>query len=1604
MGIMHLLLHSNYKFLDLHDINLKLNIFSCTGFLIRCSLPLLFPLVYQKIFILIILMHMFAFFSLLNFVKNFPIRSPVLNPLFSSLLLSFEMILLTMTFWAYFGVLLEETVFYIIMIGMVLCFKLGWTFSYSKKFNIFLSNFSYKGFVDYALEEMFYLFNNFQGSTSNFFLMLGILKFHTKACSNPLCKLKSKTMKKFHELPLIKKTNIINSFILQRFTKEIEKECKIKGNMNEVLIFKYISYLINSNCNTSKAFYETQKIKLLYQHRTFLGEILIASLLKKVEKKIQEIEKEKSIAQRKTLEKSLEVSSFFRICREKHLMEEKLKKLIQLKISFWETYKEGFESYDHLLKSLSDLFSKIGSFQEHLKELSMLSVDQYEKIVLFRFYSIFHCIIFNQLPEALQFEEQIDNIRKRFIHIDKEKLSPLMFLKDNVVVCEASFLNSNGKILETSKTEKLAKFFGYSMQDLKLVNTIDAFMPKFIADYHSKLIFWSYVKTRKEQIAYEWEVNSHAKDKEGFLFPVKMILGYNFHYMNDYVANAGIMRIQDNGYEEVLINPEGNILGFNREFFEFFQNKYPTITIKQLEAACLYCIIPRVKEIIEKEGVFKERKTLAIRNQLCVITLPHNLVDIIEVLLYYRLEVEKMEGASEKNSGYVSSSNTYRTNRSTYSNNPTKNSTAARTLKQNKDLFIRLNNFILKTQSLKTKKEVIIGLFQDHTLTPESIMDKLIEPHHSDRCKTVVDLSFKYLRYGKAQSNLISIGQVAFTKINQIEKSEAYALKEQNFEESMISGDLGKPMAKEESMISDNVLKPITLPPQNQPEFGLEFERLMISNPTSRSQPDSKINVIKANYSAESFENKEKNLYFVEKKADVKFNLLQTKEEEKEVNFIPVLFSMKTEEIKEKDEKILENFENMKLSLKSSSKSKTSDENKIKKVEGKNQTTEQFVLKEMEMQGSVKSSSTNTGKNSFNVLTILGMMHKKLPKNMLKLNYLLILQIILILCFCVIYYMFAGQYISSSYEPLKIAFTNQMQINAAIAVATTVFVNLENYQLGFKNLSNFELNEMFVILDKRYETATELFYQDRNTVENFDFSNYLQNLYVTYVDYNDFIAKQVLLADETDILLDVTNTVLKIRNVFNMQDIILVLPRNYIDYLIVTKPLRDRMMNEFLNSNDVITQKLIILLIIAISFVGIMKLYEFFILSDFYYKITRLLNIFLRNSAKDAINEVFFLKEILENIKDQGRTFMVINFSGRLLNKRNYAIQSEEDNNLNQNRAQNKEKQMKKSKKKQFSLKKSHNMISSLHPFSKTKILLFLFITGGCCILYFAFDYYYWISCNSNIQSLLVRTDVVVNLFLYSVTAPTINNLLLREIIKRDPEYEASGAEYQIHANRLSELSDLLDSRTASLESYLEELPSDILVVAEELNDPLFDEIIVGNVCQVLQIKGIIDDDEYNFCITCFNGAMNKGILGALNQYLNQMISIRYLSNITNLNTDEENLQSIANIKNFIISASYSDIVMGPVFLNNALLLFYDFFSQFYLNQLYTSIGQLTVFVWIMCTICAVGMTILMWILWAFLKKMYNMAMGSLELIPLEKLSFDEQTIFLIKNFYKEQI
>lgn len=1597
--ILHLYLHCNYEFLDLYSILLKFNIFSLVSLIFRISMPIFFSSLNEKDYILLIFLQLFLLISLINFLQCFPIRSPVLSSLYFSLLLSSQLLILILACWKYLNILLEESLFYSIMVTTVLSFKLGFSYSFRKKFDIFLSNFSYTHFIDYALEELFFLFDKFSGSNKHFFLLLGMLKFHAKNCSSVDCKLKSKTMKKYLGLPLIKQTSLLNSFIHQRFALEIQKQTKNKGNMNERLIFKFISYLIRSNCNTYKAFYETQKMKLMYQNRTFIGKVIIKMLVRKVEQKVQDIERERSIIQNKTAEGLLETQTFFRISREKVELEKLSLSLIKEKIDFWETYKEGFESYDDLALKLNELFRSYRNYYENIKEIQEFAINQNEKIVVMRFLSIYHCILLNHLTEALKFEDKIDTLKKKFIHIDAEKLSPIVFIKDNLVVCEASFLNNQGKILESSKTEKLANFFGYDINDLKSIDMISAFMPGIIAEYHTKLIFWSFIKTRKEQIAFDFQVLSHALDKKGFLFPIKLFLGFNLRYSDDYVASAGILKLQESGYEEVLLDEEGKILGFNKEFYELIKKEQPKITLDQVKSLSFYSLVPKIKEIIESEQIYKDKKSIAFRNQMCFMSLPYNLIEISELLNYFKNEMLGENTNKNSHSAFASSSNTFKTMRSNYSSTEMNKGTI-KSLKIMKDFNIRLNNFLNKYETLKPKKEIISNLFQDNNTSLFQLMSKTMEDTSCKKYKINLDLSFKYHRYGKANNNIIILAQVVLTKLTPLNKleNEGEIFKTYN-NLSNIQQD-----NNEESLISDPFINGIVLPPQNSVGFGLEFERLSVSE---RSKPQIQKYIEEPHYPNISIESSKKdvdsNIEKNKNKNKINFNDIDSDDQIKNNPFKKIDFrdscfpsnKNQNENENRKEYSPQKSFSSEKITIEKFSKNRLN-----------NKTTDNFLIREMELAASQKSSSSSTNKKAFNVLSMIETLSKKLPKNLYQIIYLLILQLLMILIYCLVYYIIAGQYITDTYVPLNDTSFNHLEIKQRLTLATSVLMEFENENYNLTNLtlnSRIQLNNM---LNNCYSIALQRFYDDRSAGYSFSFSNYLQTDLLIFIDQYTYEIKEMIFADVIDqflnLLSQITGSIIQDNVSTSLLNII---SRNYLSFTEATSNLRQKIDDEFQKSNEIVTEKLIIALALVLTFVCLIKFIELVILNHLYLKITRLLNIFLRTSPTDAINDIFFLKDTLEMLKNKDASYMSLNFSEKLMNKKNYTLALEENNNLSRPQEL---KQTKKGKKNQGKVKygvaKKTRTVSTyaIRPFSKIKIFAFLLITLSASLIYFIFNFYFWSTSNVQIEYLLEKITLFNNLYRFSAAVLVYNNLLIREQIIRDPLYEATGAYYQNHNNRLSIFSEKLSARIETLEGFLRELPIYTLKANSDINEKNFTNLVQGNVCEVLLEKNRISQDYVNECENYLDGAFKNGILNLMNSFVNHLKSFNYLTNMTVLKSEEDISKRNENIKDFIKSNVYLDTVLSSYLVNEAMAVFYDYFSKYYLDQLNLNIEQLTLFIWIMCSFCLVLLLVLLIIKRKFLVILYKNSAASLGLISVEKLSFDEQTIFLIKNLYKE--
>ena len=244
----------------------------------------------------------------------------------------------------------------------------------------------------------------------------------------------------------------------------------------------------------------------------------------------------------------LKISDFFRITQEKRQLEVKIKKLIIEKQKFWDRFKDGFKSYEDLIKYVYSIMDKIKSFELFLSKAS----DSHGLIIL-KFKSILHAILFNSINEAIKFEDEIDNFKKRCFNLDKESLTPLSLFNKELAVCQVSFLNSKGLLLEFAKTHKLAAIFDYELIDLKNIKYITQLMPYCVAFHHEEFVKKSLEHQQLETTGNKKQVSSFAINKKGFVFKIKIFFSQSFQYESDFVMNAGIMKLEETSQKQSLI-------------------------------------------------------------------------------------------------------------------------------------------------------------------------------------------------------------------------------------------------------------------------------------------------------------------------------------------------------------------------------------------------------------------------------------------------------------------------------------------------------------------------------------------------------------------------------------------------------------------------------------------------------------------------------------------------------------------------------------------------------------------------------------------------------------------------------------------------------------------------------------------------------------------------------------------------------------------------------------------------------------------------------------------------------------------------------------------
>ena len=1570
LGVLYVVICRSYAFMDLNNFKLNFNAIQVFCLFLRIIIASLYPLLnIANEYIYHLILHGIGIISIFDYIICFPIRNQKLNKFYISILFSFEGILIALTCWKYLNILFNGSLFVVIMLLVLFCVKKGICVSNARYFSLLMCTFNETSKLDYNLEELIILFTAHQTSSQFYFLMFGILKNHAKNCKSKKCKFTMKKMRKFENIGLGDQETQINGFIFQRFADLIDQHKK-ESNC-EYLILKFMSYLIHSNFSPKKAYFEVQKFSIIFKNFSFYGRLVFSLLNKNLQIKIDEIDREQQLTRTKFNQNgNLEIKEFFARTKRKEILENGMIQLLKAKIALWEKYKNGFQSYEEAIEVLNVFSSKAIAYKNKLESYLKIAKDN---VIIYKFSSIYNCVIVNRLIEANNEEGEIENIKKRYIRVDNDELTPIIFFQDNFTTCEASFLNYKGEILESSKTAKFAKFFNYAIEETKLMKNIESLMPEIIAKNHANFVHYGLNRPRKQLLAITNQFMSYALDKNECIFPIKIFLSHSFNYDNDFVMHAALIKLDLKGIPCLLFDSKGEILGVTKELLQKFKEEIIEITVEGLLHLNVYTLLPQLKE----HKMFEEKSNLEYRNLTGKLTIFKNLLDIIDLIKYRKTQMALL---SEYKKGPSSSGRTMVSSKTALS-------FATKISKNMKDVMndanLRVSKYLDKWQensnqkSLLTNLKLLQNVFLDDSCTNEEIINMLTKDVSQTKRRIIFEISSHQYRTGDKDEDLIKFATINIKYIEDLSLLEEE--KKQNEEKIGF-----------ESKISNSEIPSLKMPGDNKVDFKVEFDRLVYS----KSELDVDRSLQLSQMSIGVNDNLEKRITEINNMDQMKNEPLKgleiSKIAEKNDDSKKIMEMLTIE--KQQSKILSEDLKKEKVSFdSSSSKEKERERKKLENLKGF--TTDQGPLENKE-ENSLITSSRNTSKRSYAIINMVDVIQFKYPKSIRNIGLLFLFQIILIFVFCISVFVLCADYINSYYLPLQAAAIEQSETNSDFFFFAGIFNEYEYVYRGLENMTDFQLSSFNILLKLSETEASQLLDTEREKPDQFTYQPYLQKLTLTYVDFEDHIPETILFNDMSDLFLLLVQWCYE-RELQVPLDVLHCMARNMVYYIPAAANVRAQIQDEFLSSKNIIGTQIVTIFAVLLSIIVFEKLIEYVVYAKYINKITKLVNIFLRISQRESTNEFYLSKQILDLLMDSNKSYQNEYFPDKCTNKKDYDQLLETDNNLKKSKLQKKNEKKKKHSGKKFSL-------YNLQPISIMKPVSYLLISVSLIIGYLVGNYIFWTSTNSSISQLISINNMFNNLYIYSTTVMLVNNLMIREVgpAERDPLWEASGDPLQNHVNRLNFFYSSKMSILNSLKQFTMELPNYAIPAQSVINDPNYDELLYGSACDALYSKQRLDLEMYTFCQTDFSGSFTQGILNYMNEYI-QVLTDQ--NDITFIPTTQAEIDAQLGQ----LQIYYNDITTGTLpisvyVITRGLILFYEYISAYYENVLNQQLANMNIMLWITCVLCIIIMSVFCYLMLKYLRKIYFRTAFILGLIPHEKLVNDEQTIYLIKQFWKE--
>lgn len=591
-------LKKNYYFLD-KDFSFEGNPLRVLIFFIRDLQVLLFPLLKNSSVFLDLLIHIVAFFSVYEYFCYNSLKTYENNEQYLKHLCSFEGINILLFFWRYTTIVNNNNIFYLFPIAILLSFKIGFNFSrffMEKKLVLCASTLNDSILCDF-LEEIKSCEIQAKNDNRFHFNLLGYFHSHFKrksSCNTQCDALKAEFCK--DSFRFISSGIKINSFIKNKFSIYLSHKELMKNSKKKIeLVMKYLDFLKTYSYNSKKILFELEKSK----HRIFNEEdnsFYIKHLQMKFHYFIKEmVKKENSLLSPELKEQNLHIQNFFKMNKFKITIVNEIKQLLKIKKKFWVDYYLGYKEMDKFISDVQILTMKIDNIRNFLIKNENNPIT---KVLVFKAFTIFDSIFFNNVNRASRYEEEYYKLYKNELIIKQNHKIKLSFLDQNIIVCEASFLNLDGKIKSHSKTKKFCEFFGYSIAELHLKEYITDFMPDYLACKHKYFVENYFEKTISSSRATNYPIKTYASHKENYLIPICLYISPKYA-PNDFLFVSAIVYDENNDDLFIIYSLSGEILGVSKKLMEIFITNAADFKLEVFKKSNLFDFVHNLKQISE---------------------------------------------------------------------------------------------------------------------------------------------------------------------------------------------------------------------------------------------------------------------------------------------------------------------------------------------------------------------------------------------------------------------------------------------------------------------------------------------------------------------------------------------------------------------------------------------------------------------------------------------------------------------------------------------------------------------------------------------------------------------------------------------------------------------------------------------------------------------------------------------------------------------------------------------------------------------------------------------------------------------------------------------